>query len=291
MAKDLRTRLQRAELRRLYLVEKRSLEDIARLYGVSRVAVWKYCKDENLTRRGRSEARLEAQKKGKVEQRFFDINDNFFANWSPEMAYVLGLITTDGCISRSGTISLCINDKDLLEKVRLVMESEHKICRAKHQERLYCFRFARPRLVKDLAGLGILPGKSLNVKFPTVPDAFIRDFVRGVFDGDGSVFFDNRSKNCPVRTKFVSSSKEFIDRLELTLRECGLPERKIYGQPTKNGTSYMIKYGHKDSERLFAVMYGDRKNSMFIGRKYDKFREGFKNGETISDNVKYSGRF
>lgn len=121
MAKDLRLRLKKEELRRLYLRERMSLEDIARLYGVSRVAVWKYCKDEQLIRRTRSEARLEAQKKGKVPQSYFHINEDFFNKWSAEMAYILGLLMTDGCLSKpkngSYRIRLCLNDKELLEKL------------------------------------------------------------------------------------------------------------------------------------------------------------------------------
>lgn len=275
MNRDLRSRLQQEELRRLYLIEKKSLEDIARLYGVSRVAIWKYCVTEGLVRRGRSEARLEAQKKGKVPQSFFDINDNFFSNWSTEMAYVLGLIATDGCISKSGTVSLCINDKDLLEKVKLVMDSEHKICQSKHQEGLYCFHFARPLIVKDLAGIGILPRKSLNIKFPAVPDAFLKDFIRGVFDGDGSVYFEKRSKRYPLRTTFVSSSQEFIEKLEITLQQLGLPRRVIHKQGTKNGTHFKIRYSHEDSGKLFKVMYYDVINGLFLERKYKKFLDGF----------------
>ena len=150
MAKGLRLRLSKEDLRRLYLTEKRSLEDIARLYGASRVAVWKYCESLALTKRSRSEARLEAQKRGKVPQGYFDINDNFFSNWSPEMAYVLGLITTDGCISRRGAVSLCINDRDLLETVKKVMGSEHEIRYYGHQEGLYNFNFSRQTLAEDL---------------------------------------------------------------------------------------------------------------------------------------------
>jgi predicted DNA-binding protein YlxM (UPF0122 family) len=69
VVKDLRVRLHVDELRRLYFVEKMSLEEIARSYGVSRVAIWKYCKACGFIVRGRSEARLEAQKKGKVPHR------------------------------------------------------------------------------------------------------------------------------------------------------------------------------------------------------------------------------
>jgi len=275
MGKGLRTILTKEDLNRLYLEERRSLEDIARLYGASRVAVWKYCKDEHLTIRNRSEARLEAQKSGKVPQNYFDINECFFSNWSREMAYVLGLIATDGCISRSGTVALCINDRELLQKVKILMGSAHNIKYYGHQDGLYNFSFSRQKLVSDLNKLGVFPNKSLTIRFPDVPDAFLIDFIRGVFDGDGSVFFDKRSENYPIRTKFVSSSKEFIKKLELALRKFGMPERIIYEQPTKNAISYMFKYGHKDSEKLFAAMYKDAQNGLFLERKYKKFLDGF----------------
>ena len=277
MSKDLRLRLKKQELRRLYLEEKRSLEDIARMYGVSRVAVWKYCKSERLTRRSRSEARLEAQKRGKVPQNYFDINEHFFSKWSPEMAYVLGLIATDGCISKSGTVSLCVNDKDLLEKVKAAMGSSHAIKSYAHQEGLYIFNFAREKLVADLNSLGIFPKKSLNIRFPDVPDAFLVDFIRGVFDGDGSVFFEKRSPKSPLKSSFVSSSKGFLDTLESKLRALGMPKRNIYQHKTKNCTSYMFRYAHKDSIKLFTVLYKDNSpgNGMiFLERKYNKFIEG-----------------
>jgi hypothetical protein len=276
MARDLRLRLNKEELRRLYISEKKSLEDIARLYGSSRVAVWKYCKSERITRRGRSDARLEAQKGGKVPQGYFDINENFFSKWSPEMAYVLGLIATDGCVSKSGAVSLCINDKNLLEKVKDLMGSAHTIKYYGHQEGLYSFNFSRQKLCADLNRLGIFPNKSLNIRFPDVPDAFLVDFVRGVFDGDGSVFFEKRSPSLPLRASFVSSSKEFIEALERKLFTLDLPKRTLYQQKTKNTVSYMIRYAHADSIRLFNLLYSQNtiKKGLFLARKYDKFLSG-----------------
>ena len=275
MAKDLLLRLKKQELRRLYLEEKKSLEDIARLYGVSRVAVWKYCQSEQLTLRSRSQARLEAQKKGKVPQNYFDINEHFFSKWSSEMAYVLGLIATDGCISKSGTVSLCINDKDLLEKVKTTMGSSHAIKSYAYQEGLYIFNFAREKLVTDLNSLGIFTKKSLNIKFPDVPDAFLVDFIRGVFDGDGSVFFEKRSPRFPLRASFVSSSKSFMDTLENKLRTLGMPKRNIYQHKTKNGISYMIRYAHEASIKLFNILYKKAmRNGLFLKRKHDKFLTG-----------------
>jgi predicted DNA-binding protein YlxM (UPF0122 family) len=275
MARDLRLRLKPQELRQLYQKEKRSLEEIARLFGVSRVAVWKYCQALNLARRDRSQARLLAQKRGKVPQNYFQINERFFKQWTPEMAYVLGLIATDGNVSRTGTVSLCINDKELLERVKQAMGSDHQIKYYGHQAGLHSFHFARQELVEDLAKLGLLPNKSLSLKFPQIPEAFLADFIRGVFDGDGSVFFEKRSPNLVLCSKFHSGSKDFIEALECKLRTLGMPARTIYQQPTKNGIYYMFKYGHQDSQKLFKILYQNRSpKCLFLDRKFNRFLEG-----------------
>lgn len=264
----------------LYLKEKKSLGDIAKLYSVSRTAIYKKLNVYGLRQRSKSEARLEAQKQGKLPQQFFDINEGFFAKWSPEMAYVLGLIVTDGCISEAGTVSLSMNDLELLKKVKEVIRSEHNITPSKHQSGLYCFSFTREKLARDLNKLGVVPRKSLIVEFPDVPREHLPDFIRGVFDGDGSVYFEPRSPKYPVRSKlrskFVSSSKQFIEGLHMALESLGMPKRKIYQQKTKNAWSYSFVFCHKDNMRLFEILYKNVENGLFLGRKYKRFSEGLR---------------
>ena len=275
MARDLRQRLKLGDLRKLYLEEKKSLEDIARLYGASRVAVWKYCKAEKLVRRNRSEARLEAQKRGKVPQNFIEINEDFFSEWSPKMAYVLGLLLTDGCLSRpkgySYRISLCLNDKDLLHKVTKAMGSAHPVALSRHQKGLYSFIFGREKLAKDLIKLGMKPRKSLDLKFPKVPKQYLRDFIRGVFDGDGSVYYAKRSKKSPLLSKFYSASAPFILGLKRALESLGMPKKELYCETRKN-PFYYFKYCHTDSLLLFKIMYEGLENDLYLKRKYDKFK-------------------
>jgi predicted DNA-binding protein YlxM (UPF0122 family) len=261
----------------LYISDRKSLEDIAKIYKVSRVAVYKKLKKYGIIQRSKSEARIEAQKQGKLPQQFFDINENFFSSWSPEMAYVLGLIITDGCISKTGTVSLSMNDKELLEKVKEVMGSKHKIELSKYQKGLYCFHFSREKLVRDLDKHCVVPRKSLVVKFPEIPQAYLPDFIRGVFDGDGSVFFDKRRPKFVLRSKFVSSSEAFIEGLQMSLESLGMPKRTIYRQKTKNGWSYMFIYDHKDSVQLFNILYKNTQHGLFLERKYNRFIEGLKN--------------
>jgi len=268
--------LTRDKLIGLYINDKKSLEDIAILYKVSRVAIYKKLKKYGVEQRSKSEARIEAQKQGKLPQQFFDINENFFSTWSPQMAYVLGLIITDGCISRTGTVSLSMNDRELLEKVKKIMGSEHKIEASKHQKGLYYYHFSREKLVKDLEKLCVVPRKSLIVKFPEVPKAYLPDFIRGVFDGDGSVFFEKRSSFFPLRTNFVSGSKDFMEGLEKRLESIGMPARTIYRQKTKNAWSYKFVYSHRDSIKLFNILYKNAQNGLFLERKYKRFLEGSK---------------
>jgi len=255
------------------------LGDIGKIYGTSRTAIYKKLKKYGIMQRSKSEARLVAQKEGKLPQQFFEINENFFSRWSPEMAYVLGLIITDGCITRTGVISLDMNDKELLEKVKKVMGSAHNITPSRQQKGLYHFHFAREKLVEDLHKFGIFPRKSLTVKFPDVPGDFLTHFIRGVFDGDGSVLFKKESKNFPLVTKFFSGSKDFIEKLEMKLQDLDMPKRTIYQQKTKNGLYYTIVYGHKDSKRLFTILYKNTQNGLFLERKYRRFLEGLREAE------------
>jgi len=268
--------LTRAVLSDLYLTRKKSLQDIAGLYGVSRVAVYKKLKLYGMQQRSKSEARLEAQKQQKLPQQFFDVNERFFDVWSADMAYVLGLLFTDGCVSKAGTVALSINDLDLLEAIRSVMGSTHKIEPSKHQKNLFIFHFAREKMTQKLEDIGLIPNKSLVVKFPEVPFEYIPDFLRGVFDGDGSVFFDKRNPKLQLVSTFTGGSQCFMIDLEKNLNRLGLPQRKIYKQQTKNGYCYKIVYGHKDSIALFSVLYGNMKNGLYLERKYKRFLEGFK---------------
>jgi hypothetical protein len=157
------------------------------------------------------------------------------------------------------------------------MGSAHTIKHYGRQKGLYEFRFSRVQVVADLHELGIFPDKSLNLRFPDVPDTFLIDFIRGVFDGDGSVFFEKRSSKFPLRASFVTSSKSFIGTLENKLQTLGLPKRNIYQHKTKNAVSYMIRYSHRNSVQLFELLYENvAKTGLFLARKYNKFLSGIK---------------
>ncbi len=269
-------KLPEAILKYLYYDCNLSLADIGQKFGCSRMYIMKLCRLYNIPRRSKSNARLEAEKKGKIAgQTFHNINKNFFKEWSPASAWVLGLLFTDGHISIHGSgnyvVSLSSIDYSLLLNVKNLMKSTHPIRRAsKKQPNLYTLQFARDEMVADLMRLGMVPRKSLVIKFPEMPKEFHRHFIRGCWDGDGSVFFDKKNPKF-LRAHYISGSKDFIYELEKILQtEVGLPSKMIYHRDKY----YYFRYARENSIKLFHYLYDDVSPDMYLDRKYNKFIQG-----------------
>jgi hypothetical protein len=119
--------LPKEKLRSLYYEQKKSLQDIAREFNCTRQTVLFLMEKYGMERRSQSKARLLAIKEGKFEgYTHDDINEDFFNEWSPEMAWVLGLLFTDGN-ANGGRISITSIDFDLLEKVQKLLNSTRSI--------------------------------------------------------------------------------------------------------------------------------------------------------------------
>jgi predicted DNA-binding protein YlxM (UPF0122 family) len=258
--------LSKEKLYELYYKQKLSLQKIGKLYGKPREYIHRWMRIYGFKTRTRSDAW-----KHRGTEDVYKINENFFHNWSKEMSYVLGLILADGNIdAETNQVKIKIKEGYLLENVKKTLNSEHPIKYDKITD-MYSFGFCRKKMSNKLFELGVTSRKSLNVRFPDVPDEFLSHFIRGVFDGDGSVFFEPRSKTYPLRVSFISGSKEFITTLENTLHShAGLRKRNIYKLHRKN-ISYYIRYSHKESLKFFDYIYAGADESLRLERKYQKF--------------------
>nr|WP_241254565.1 LAGLIDADG family homing endonuclease [Brevibacillus sp. SYP-B805] len=85
----------------------------------------------------------------------------------------------------------------------------------------YTLTFYNQEVAGIFEGYGIVPNKSLTIKFPNIPRQFIHDFIRGVFDGDGSISVGVRSDNGARTQSFriVSGSLDFVKGIERVLEE------------------------------------------------------------------------
>jgi len=206
-------------------------------------------------------------------------NENFFKKWSRDMAYVLGFLAADGAlyINKRGShyFELQIKDLLVLRKIRKSLGSNHKITlRKKHkrQSQLYRLQIGSKIMFSDLIALGLMPKKAKTMNFPSVPKKFLVDFVRGYFDGDGSVWSGLMHKNRvsaskALRVTFTSGNINFLNNLAVALH-AGL---KINGVHSYYGNAHRLIYATKPSLVLFKFMYN--KPTLYLKRKREIFQK------------------
>jgi len=133
---------------------------------------------------------IPARPRGPTPTRVGVTPDSPCTGWSPDVAYVVGLLATDGNLGRKRTaISIVSKDMDLLETVKrcLGVPNGIKPHRGGYSDR--CHRLTwRDRAFYDwLRWIGLTPAKSLTLGALAVPDEYFADFFRGCIDGDGSI--------------------------------------------------------------------------------------------------------
>lgn len=107
------------------------------------------------------------------------------------------------------------------------------------------------------------------MQFPDVPDEFLRDFIRGCWDGDGSIFLGQSGE--PIAT-FVTGSQSFIQALRdrLNNRGFGRPSigtRQPDGAKTKN-PSYSIRIHGTHAVKFCEFLYDGVPENLLLTRKW-----------------------
>ena len=279
-----------------YITNGKSLGDIAKEANCSRQYVHKMMLSHGIPERRKNSARIMALDKGKIirenlsfegSQRYVKLdriilNESFFSSWSIGMAYVLGVIFTDGNLSpRGGTcpidhFTISQKEPELLAKVLALMECNAKIFfrkehiyNGKKAGALHWFRIANNNVYNDLIKLGLSPNKSLVITFPNVPNRYVRHFIRGCWDGDGSVYIDKQSKR--IGASFLTGSLRFMEGMVMALAEAGFPRRKIYINKGKN-PSYYIRVTGTQVPNFYNYLYDAVPPTQYLERKFKLFR-------------------
>lgn len=122
--------------------------------------------------------------------------------WTHDLAYVVGLITTDGNLSQDGRhLFLVSKDLEQLENFCRILgiKSEAKTKKSGFTGKSdnYFIQFSDVKLYRFLTSLGLTPNKSKTLCKLAIPDEYFADFVRGCLDGDGFTYsyWDKRWKS------------------------------------------------------------------------------------------------
>ena len=176
---------EKENLRRMYCVEKMSIASIAKHYGCAYKTVSAAMKKSGIeTRRPGDSSRCNA--KYDVDSHYFDSID------SETKAYVLGLIAADGHVSKNGVLMFSFQTEDsaILDDIKVALRSNHPIGE-KHNGTSKTLNITSSILCMRLKEIGLNNNKSKWFDFRCVlshiPENLLHHFVRGFFDGDGSI--------------------------------------------------------------------------------------------------------
>ncbi len=181
--------------------------------------------------------------------------------WSPEFAYAIGLLASDGCLSSSQRhITLVSKDREMLENFKKCLNIDNKI--ANHPSgrgSALKVQFGDILFYEFLCEIGVTPRKSKTIGKLTIPSEFFFDFLRGSFDGDGTFYsyFDPRWKSSFMfYTVFASASRNHIDWLRGEL----FASLGISGHVTggANISTMQLRYAKASSLILLPKLYYNR---------------------------------
>jgi hypothetical protein len=185
--------------------------------------------------------------------RRFPWNESFFDDWSDEMAWVLGLIWSDGSLTHN-MVEVCSKDPDLIELVVGLVDQERGL-RPKNGGRHWRVNLCSPRAAGRLRGLGLTEAKSFTVRWPNeLPEQYEGAFVRGLLDGDGSVYLRADRKGQQVDDLRVALNTASPDLAE-AFAEC-LGRWGIAVTTSRSRSVLRVHVNrHDDLRRLHGLMY------------------------------------
>ncbi len=182
--------------------------------------------------------------------------------WSPDFAYAIGLMVSDGNLSPDGRhINFTSKDEELVELFQSTLGIKIHVGKKANgfsgKKEYFVTQFSDVLFYRFLESIGLMANKSKLLGSIQIPERLLFDFLRGSFDGDGSTYsyFDPRWRSSFMfYTTFVSASEKHILWIQSEIYK----RLKIYGHITggkRKGTIFQLKYAKADSLKLLRKMY------------------------------------
>lgn len=220
------------------------------------------------------------------------LKENFFEDINTEeKAYFLGLFFADGSVvlDKSGkrspmiSIALKLSDIKIIEKFKEVLNLSSALRYDKREgKETVGIGFRNEKMANDLSKYGIIPQKTyLTKKLPKVPESLERHFLRGLLDGDGSIYQETKSQK--YRIDFCSCHKSICEDFRSRCNKfLNIQNNNV---AANYGSAYHIRFNAQEQvKQLATVLYKD--SNISIARKYQKARILFE--DNSENDIVYS---
>lgn len=223
---------------------------------------------------------LQNDLKGKVNRTYYS-NFNYFESIDhPNKAYYLGFIAADGCVydRENGTqqkmLSIGIHSKDeeMLQLFLNDLESNNPITHHENTSEngvitpVSQIQIVSDKICDDLSKYNIKPRKTWTFKPKEIPKEYLWHFIRGYFDGDGSISVQGEiHKPSNYQIAFVGN-KHFIDWLSNIFNQTEISHTCRRDNRKYTDEFYYLTLSNMDSKYKFINMiYNDA--NVYLSRK------------------------
>ena len=201
----------------------------------------------------------------------------FFNSYTKESCYWAGFILADGNLRvnrNSLQIKLGKIDKEHLYNFLKIINCDN-FSLIKEYEKYVSLTISLDDFKNDLIeNFGVTPRKTYTCKLSDkIPKEMLPHFIRGYFDGDGSI-----TKTTILSINFVGTSilmdnlrSFFKKELKISLKSKNEtpPIQKVNG----NDKIGMISYSGKNAIKIMEYFYNDITDNIFLSRKLNKYKK------------------
>lgn len=200
--------------------------------------------------------------------RKYTFNENIFEKVdTAEKAYWIGFITADGYINeKRAFLHIKLQYKDLkhLEKFAKFINYSGNIKTEYHNitnNPLCVIELNSRKFINSLIKLNIRQRKSANEHVAPIPEEFIKDYIRGIIDGDGSI--NKKNINICNSIEVLTFIKKYLNSKCYT----------TIGKICEHCNTYRIYICNNRKIALNHLYYD---NCVCLNRKYDFIKNNYK---------------
>lgn len=213
------------------------------------------------------------------------LNYNFKSIDNEQEAYIVGFFMADGWVGKNQLgMRLKESDVDILDKISNYFG---ELVKLRHEDNSYKFIVSSQTACLNAKKLGILSSKT-NKKtiIPPMDENLLRHFIRGYFDGDGTIFICNSRGDQYFKGNICSPRVEILEQIQSIFLSngifCTINKESRIGRtmrvPNENKTCvckmdmYRLFFRKKHAiKKLFEYLYID--STIFLQRKFNVFND------------------
>lgn len=201
--------------------------------------------------------------------------------WSDELAYLIGLITSDGHIDKGYSsspkyrIAFKVKDYELINNFKLLAEkhvTRKTININKDKSGLYRLMLSSKNFYNFLTEIGLTHDKTYTMDSISIPDEYFSAFLRGEIDGDGSWQTVDRewsSTGLHLRLRIFAKRKALLLNFKNKINELlNVNVGCIYKSKSKKGSCHGLQYCQPIAKKIRDFVYDD--SEFYLTRKRNK---------------------